>query len=93
MEVGRTFWKAGNLDPNAPFGPLTYLNELAKNGDHEDNGLPCEMLSLDTGQAVCGIHAVGYEFKPVVCKAYPDEDGEPCFREQTLMTTAERSNV
>lgn len=85
-EVGRTFWKAGCIlfiDINRQFGDCKALNDLANNGDHEDGGLPCEMLSYDEkGKAVCGIEELyGKKYKPTVCEEYPDE-GEKCFFEQ-----------
>ncbi len=72
IDVGRTFWKNGdyesvNLD----------LHKLANNGDHEDNGLACEMLMFEHGEtlkAICFIHILyGYDAKPQVCK---DHDGD-----------------
>jgi len=57
IDVGRTFWKAGNLDLDKPFGDIEALNFRANDGDYEDNGLACEMLSFDDdGKAVCLIH-------------------------------------
>ena len=47
--VGRTFWKNGDYED------CPELNNLANNGDYEDNGQPCEMLSYDRDKAVCSI--------------------------------------
>ena len=52
IEVGRTFWKNGN------YKAIPDLDVLANNGDHEDGGLPCEMLSHGNGVAVCGIEEI-----------------------------------
>ena len=58
------------------------LNQLASNGDHEDGGLPCEMLTFENGLAVCKIERdFGKKYKPTVCVEYPC-DGEKCFAEQ-----------
>ena len=90
MEVGRTFWKAGNITGcpslnngvGRQFGDIQELNNLANNDDHEDGGLPCEMLEFIDGKAVCKIHRdYGYEVKPRACREYP-ESGELCFYEQ-----------
>lgn len=82
--VGRTFWKAGCLlfiDENRQFGDCQELNDLANNGDHEDNGLPCGMLAFEDGRAVCLIEKnYGKQYKPTVCEKYPEE-GEKCFIE------------
>lgn len=84
LEVGRTFWKHGNFRfPGNPFGDTEDLNQEALNGDHEDNGLPCEKLEITDGKAICTIHRdYGYAVKPIVCRDYPD--GEPCFREKAF---------
>jgi len=83
LTVGRTFWKAGDLNSSKPFGSIELLNQWANDGDHEDNGLPCEMLYFVKGKAVCWIHArYGYDAKPVACKDYPDS--ELCFRQKAL---------
>ena len=80
MEVGRTFWKGGNLNSEKPFGEIEELNSRANNDDYEDNGLPCEMLEIENGLAVCKIERdFGWEYKPVACREYPD--GELCFAE------------
>jgi hypothetical protein len=94
LTVGRTFWKGGNVvgcPSVAPdgvgrqFGDIKELNDLANNGDHEDNGLPCEMLVIEKGKAICKIHRdYGYDAKPLSCQEYP-EDGELCFAEQVLI--------
>jgi len=70
IDVGRTFWKNGN------YSVFPELNAIANNDDHEDNGLPCEMLSYDDkGKAVCGIHEIyGYEAKPRVCKEHEGDE-------------------
>ena len=69
IDVGRTFWKNADYE-NVNAG----LNELASNGDHEDNGLACEMLLFEGGKAVCLIHKLfGYDAKPDTCK---DHDGD-----------------
>lgn len=69
-DVGRTFWKVGN------YADIPELKAMQYNGDHEDNGLPCEMLSYDGGgKAVCGIHEIyGYEAKPEVCKQHEGDE-------------------
>lgn len=78
LEVGRTFWKVGK------FLDCEELNRRATDGDHEDNGLPCEMLTFENGLAVCRIEKeYGYQYKPSVCRDYP-EPGEPCFRDQAM---------
>jgi hypothetical protein len=78
--VGRTFWKHGNLLlRDKPFGDIESLNQQALNGDHEDNSLPCEMLIIAKGKAVCTIQRdYGYAVKPIACREYP-EDNELCF--------------
>ena len=69
IDVGRTWWKNGNYE-----GVNAALNDLARNGDHEDGGKPCEMLRFQDGKAVCQIHELwGYEAKPQVCK---DHEGD-----------------
>lgn len=79
LEVGRTFWKNGNYDD------IPELKKRANNGDHEDGDLPCEMLAIIEGKAICLIQRdYGYEAKPRVCRGYPEE-GELCFQEQSLM--------
>lgn len=84
LTVGRTFWKHGNLRHPKPFGNLEELNRKAMDGDHEDNGLPCEMLKINNGKSICRIHRdFGYEAKPIACRDYP-ENGELCFREEEL---------
>jgi len=90
LEVGRTFWKVGNLSAEKPFNPekafgdIEELNKRANDGDHEDGGLPCEMLTFENGRAVCIIQRdYGYDAKPTVCKNYP-ENGEKCFAELAL---------
>lgn len=78
IEVGRTFWKNGRYDD------IPALEKLASNGDHEDGSLPCEMLEIVKGLAVCKIEReYGRQYKPVTCRDYP-EDGELCFREQAM---------
>ena len=78
IEVGRTFWKVGD------YGKIPELDEIARNGDHEDNELPCEQLEMVNSKAICKIHRdYGYPAKPKVCSRYP-EDGELCFREKAL---------
>lgn len=69
VDVGRTFWKVGK------YTAIPYLDSLQNNGDHEDNGLPCEMLSFNGKKAVCGIHKIyGYEAKPEVCKQHEGDE-------------------
>jgi hypothetical protein len=85
-EVGRTFWKHGNLmGGKKPFGDVDELNGLAANGEHQDDGLPCEMMEADPrapGKFLCKIHRVyGFAVKPAVCQSYP-EQGEECFRQE-----------
>ena len=71
QDVGRTFWKVGD------YRQWPQLEAIARNGDHEDNGEPCEMLRFVDGQAVCQIEEYyGREAKPRVCRMYPFED--PC---------------
>jgi len=71
LTVGRTFWKNGD------FHDIPELDKTANNGDHEDNGLPCEMLEFQDGIGVCLIHKnYGYEAKPIMCKEFPR--GELC---------------
>lgn len=84
FEVGRTFWKVGNLNFPKQFGNIEELNNRAADGDHEDNGLPCEMLVIENGQAVCLIEKrFGRNAKPPVCKDYPF-DNEPCFYQESM---------
>jgi len=65
IDVGRTFWK------NRSYTDVPELQKIASNGDHEDNGLPCEMLDFKDGKAVCFIQAkYGREYKPDVCKEH-----------------------
>ena len=87
VEVGRTFWKNGNYEK------YPELNEWANDGDHEDGGLPCEMLSFGydaevperKNVAICLIEALyGRDAKPKVCREYPND--EPCFREKAFAT-------
>lgn len=86
MEVGRAFWKVGNLTSPHPFGEIDELNTLATNGDHEDGGLPCEMFEIVGGKAICKIHRdFGYAAKPITCRQYPDFV-DMCFREEALAT-------
>ena len=69
IDVGRTFWKVGDYEE------FPELNELAKNGDYEDNGLPCEMLRFEKGKAVCLIHKkYGYLAKPKVCREHHGDE-------------------
>lgn len=76
FRVGRTFWKNGD------YKDIPDLDERANNGDHEDGGLPCEMLRYENDKATCLIQKkYGIEAKPPVCRTYP-KDGEPCFREK-----------
>ena len=66
-DVGRTFWKAGDY-------PHSELATLRHNDDHEDAGLPCEMLMWISGKSTCAIHLfLGEEFKPEVCR---EHDGD-----------------
>ncbi len=67
-DVGRTFWK------NAKYSH-SELSALAKNGDSEDAGLPCEMLMWISGKATCAIHLfLGEEFKPEVCQEHEGDE-------------------
>ena len=70
IDVGRTWWKIGDYEKvNAG------LAELSRNGDHEDNGLACEMLLFEGGKAVCLIHKLfGYKAKPDICKAHKGDE-------------------
>ena len=84
LETGRTFWKNGLIEAK-PFDGNSVLIAKATNGDHEDGGLPCEMLVITDGKAVCLIERdYGREAKPCACREYP-EVGELCFREQCRM--------
>ena len=75
IDVGRTFWKVGSLNPDAPFGDNSFLNQWAKNGGHEDNGLPCEMLRFENGKGICAIEEdYGREYKPIVCKDHQGDE-------------------
>jgi len=74
--VGRTFWKVGD------YSHIPELNALQANGDHEDGGLPCEMLAWRENKAVCLVQErYGHGAKPEVCRIFP-EDGGLCFAEQ-----------
>ena len=67
IDVGRTFWKCIGMD--AKEGTVEIPAELMariKNGDHEDGGLACEMLTFDSGLAVCVLQR-DYKIKPSVC--------------------------
>ncbi len=67
-DIGRTFWKTGNYQH-------TELSKLASNGDHEDNGLPCEMLMQVSGKATCAIQLfLGEKFKPKVCREHNGDE-------------------
>ncbi len=66
IDVGRTFWKNGN------FVGYPELDELKRNGDHEDGSLPCEMLCWVNGKAFCLI----YNIRPEVCREH--DGGERC---------------
>ena len=86
LEVGRTHWKAGDFDD------CPELNRRANDGDHEDGGLPCEMLVIEKGIAICTIERdYGLRYKPVTCREYP-EDGEKCFAEKADNGKAETIN-
>jgi len=79
LTVGRTFWKNGD------YKKIPELSKLAHNGDYEDGGLPCEMLSFEKGLAICLIEKkYGRKAKPDVCREYP-EDGKKCFRQKEEM--------
>lgn len=65
IDVGRTFWKCGD------YKRWPVLEELANNGDYEDNELPCEMLRFEKNKAVCLVHKrYGYKAKPEVCQEH-----------------------
>ena len=70
IDVGRTFWKNGD------FEGVPGLNNRANDGDSEDGGLPCAMLSFDeNGKAVCGVEQVyGRKYKPKVCREYQGDE-------------------
>ena len=71
--VGRTYWKNGDFEQY----PL--LKARAKNGDHEDSGLPCEMLRFEDGLATCLIEKIyGHQAKLEVCREH--EGDERCLR-------------
>lgn len=68
IDVGRTFWKGGNLNFPHLFGDNDYLNKRANDGDYEDNGLPCEMHCVENGLSTCIIERdFGPGYKPIVC--------------------------
>ena len=82
LEVGRTFWKNGliNVDVVRRWPPEV-LNR-ARNNDHEDGSLPCEMLSKQGRRYVCLLESrYGRGAKPLSCRQYPFY-GEKCFREE-----------
>lgn len=76
IDVGRTFWKNGNLDPDKPFGDLEAMNAWANDGDYEENVLSCEMLRFDhDGKFSCLIQVMfGYKYKPVVCREWQGDE-------------------
>lgn len=72
ISVGLTFWRNGD------FENCSELRRRAALTKPVDEGLPCEMLEMCRGIAICRIERFfGYEFKPKVCKEYP-ADGEKC---------------
>jgi hypothetical protein len=74
LDVGRTFWKCGLVDMTGhPWS--NGLLQLAKNGDHEDGGLPCEMLLFSKGVAYCLIEVFFFrEAKPTLCQYHNGDD-------------------
>ncbi len=72
IAVGRTFWQHGD------FTDCPELEKLANETESRDEGLPCGMLQMVDGVASCRIETqYGRQFKPEVCRAYPD--GVPCW--------------
>ena len=71
VDVGRTFWKHGiGLEPEI-WNDCPDLKKRAKDGDHEDDDLPCEMLRFENDQAVCLIQKnYGYAKKPMACRLH-----------------------
>lgn len=85
QHVGRFFWVWGNLRTK-PFGIHVLLNRLAMARadliDLEDNG-PCEMLKSHCGDMICAIEKwAGRQYKPTVCRAYPEDEAD-CFCSET----------
>lgn len=70
MAVGREFWLHGGYE-NKPEYPWLY--KLAMKLEDPGDGLPCRMLVLIDGVAMCSIQETfGYDAKPQVCKDYPE---------------------
>ena len=70
MSVGREFWMHGDYE-NKPQYPWLCLQ--AQHCEDQGDNLPCRMLILIDGVAMCLIHETyGYEAKPEVCKDYPE---------------------
>ena len=70
MAVGREFWLHGDYE-NKPQYP--WLQKLAMRLEDQGDGMPCRMLVLIDGVAMCMIHeSYGYDAKPRVCKEYPE---------------------
>ena len=81
LTIGKTFWKHGDFDD------IPELRERANNGEHTDDGAPCEMLEMRGEIGVCLIHErYGYEAKPKICREYPF-DSEKCIRQEELVTS------
>lgn len=81
MKCGTNFWVHGK-----PFGDHILLNKLARGRDQGDDGLPCEMLKVVGHKTCCAIeHYAGKEYKPVVCREFP-EVGDECFFVKSPLT-------
>lgn len=80
QDCGTSFWIHGNLKGDGePFGDHVLLNKLGSNVHYKDDGLPCKMLQVIGGIPFCAIERyAGLEYKPVVCRKFP-EIGEDCF--------------
>lgn len=80
MKCGINFWVHGNLKADGkPFGTHILLNNLARGREQSDNGLPCEMLKVIGHKTFCAIERyAGKEYKPVVCRDFPEIRNE-CF--------------
>lgn len=70
ISVGRTFWRCGD------FTGYPELEELAKQTESVDDGLPCQMLQMTDGIASCKIEILyGRKAKPLVCREFPTGPG------------------
>lgn len=71
-KYGFGLFEKGGLINRHLWDTLPALKARALDGDHEDNGMPCEMLQMDDeGNATCLIEEKhGRQFKPGACLAH-----------------------